>query len=300
MKSLKVNCALITTLLFWASAFVGIRIGLESYSPGSLALLRFLVASVCMGIIYYCLPGKKRLTGTDRILLLFIGVVGIGIYNICLNIGETVVSAGIASFIIGLMPVFTIILSILFLGERPGRRVGLGILISFVGLFLLVLSEKNSTVGIGVLLILVSAFCGSFYSITQKRFLRNYHPVAITAWVIWGGTLFLLWFILDLWHELPRASFKATGAAVYMGIFPAALAYVAWCYVLNHLPASSASIYLYALPVLSTVMGCLILKEYPSWLSLMGGSIALIGAFIANRKKKPVYLCVQSSRITLR
>ncbi|MBT3301524.1 MAG: EamA family transporter, partial [Bacteroidetes bacterium] len=37
-------------ILFWASAFVGIRSALESYSPQALALLRFLIASFILGI----------------------------------------------------------------------------------------------------------------------------------------------------------------------------------------------------------------------------------------------------------
>ena len=40
--------ALGVTLVFWASAFAGIRAGLKAYAPGELALLRFLVASTVL------------------------------------------------------------------------------------------------------------------------------------------------------------------------------------------------------------------------------------------------------------
>lgn len=36
------------TIISWASAFAGIRVGLEGYSPYSLALLRYAVASVLL------------------------------------------------------------------------------------------------------------------------------------------------------------------------------------------------------------------------------------------------------------
>ena len=67
-----------------------------------------------------------------------------------------------------------------------------------------------------------------------------------------------------------------------MGVFPAALAYVGWCYVLSIWSASKVSLYLYALPILSTLMGGLILHEEPSSLSLLGAMIALVGAVTAN------------------
>ena len=52
MQDFKVNCVLVSSILLWASAFVGIKIALTSYSPGSLALLRFIIASACMYLLY--------------------------------------------------------------------------------------------------------------------------------------------------------------------------------------------------------------------------------------------------------
>lgn len=298
MGSLKVHCALVLTLLFWASAFVGIRVGLTAYSPGALALLRFLVASFAMAIIYFYLPAKKKISWPERLQLLLLGVAGIGIYNICLNYGELSVSAGVASFIIGLIPVVTIVLSVLFLHERPGSAVWLGILISFIGLLFLILGEEESSASMisGALVILIATFMGAFYTVAQKRYLRNYHPVAVTAWIIWGGTFMLLIFSPQLWQEIKLASQQATFAAVYMGVFPAAFAYVAWSYVLHHWSAYKASMYLYALPLLSTFMGFILLHEESSVLSLCGGVISLTGALLATRLRvsQPVLAQVET------
>ncbi|WP_058519248.1 DMT family transporter [Legionella parisiensis] len=284
MPSFKVGFVVTIAIVLWASAFVGIRIGLAAYSPGALALLRFIVASLCMLIIYYSLGIEKRVAWKDRLQLLLTGMAGIGIYNICLNYGELSVSAGIASFILGLMPVLTVILSLIFLQEKLARGVWVGIIISISGLALLAI-DNNSEPGMqqGILAILVSALMGAILTIIQKQFVSIYHPVAIIAWVMWGGTLLLSIFLPDMLQQIQRADFQTTAAVVYMGIFPAALAYLAWAYVLKYLPASSASIMLYALPIVSTLMGFLLLNEQPSFLSLVGCSITLVGAFIANR-----------------
>lgn len=287
MSSFKVNVAILITLLLWASAFVGIRIGLSAYTPGALALLRFLVASVCMFFIHRYFAHTNKIPWRARLQIMLLGVAGIGIYNICLNVGEMTVSAGVASFVIGLIPVMTIFLSIVFLKERPNALVWLGVAISFIGL-LGILSGESATLApdSGVLIILVSALMGGIYNVWQKKFLRDYHPAVITAWVIWGGTVMLLGFAPDLYREIGPAHTEATLAAIYMGIFPAAIAYVAWSYVLDNMTASIASAYLYALPVLSTVMGFCLLGERPSALSLSGGVIALFGALLASRARQ--------------
>lgn len=284
MQSFKVNCLLVGTIVLWASAFVGIRIALTGYSPGSLALLRFLVASLCMAIIYHSQGVKKVMPWNDRIQLLITGMLGIGVYNICLNYGEITVTAGIASFVIGLMPVITVLLSLIFLQEKLNKAVWMGILISLVGLFLLAMGEGAQTdMRQGVVMILVSALTGAILTIIQKKFLKIYNPIAVISWVMWGGTLLLLIFSNQLLQEIKIADYKSTMAVIYMGIFPAAIAYVAWSYILKKLPASKASLTLYALPLVSTLLGYLLLDEQPSLISLIGGSIALIGALVANR-----------------
>jgi len=287
VSSFKVNIAIIITLLLWASAFVGIRIGLTGYTPGALALLRFLVASFCMIFVHRYFAKNNRIPWKSRLQIMLLGMAGIGIYNICLNVGEMTVSAGVASFVIGLIPVMTIFLSIIFLKERPNVFVWLGMLISFIGLLGILFGESSSfTPDAGVLIILVSALMGGIYNVSQKKFLRDYHPAVITAWVIWGGTFMLLWFAPDLYQQINIARHEATFAAIYMGIFPAAVAYVAWSFVLDNMSASIASAYLYALPVLSTAMGFFLLGEIPSVLSLSGGIIALSGALLASRTRQ--------------
>lgn len=284
MQSFKVSCIVIIAIVLWASAFVGIRIGLIGYSPGALALLRFCIASLFMALIYYSQGLKQRVSWKDRIQLVIAGMGGIGIYNLCLNYGELSVSAGVASFIIGLMPVMTVILSLIFLQEKLGRGTWLGIFISILGLAILSFGEHSqSGMQQGVLAILVSALMGAILTIVQKQFASTYHPVAIISWVMWGGTLLLLIFTPTLLQEIQTAPLQTTVAVIYMGIFPAALAYLAWGYVLKYLSASKASITLYALPIVSTFLGFILLNEQPSFFSLIGSGITLCGAFIANR-----------------
>lgn len=284
MRSFKISCIVMITIMLWASAFVGIRIGLNDYSPGALALLRFMIASCCLFVIYQSLGIKKSVAWKDRIQLLIAGMAGIGIYNICLNYGELSVSAGVASFVIGLMPVMTVFLSFLFLREKLSAGAWFGIFVSLLGLALLAMGESSEPgMQQGIMAILVSAFMGAVLTIIQKQFVTVYHPVAIISWIMWGGTLFLAGFFPELRVQIQSAQFQTTMAVVYMGIFPAALAYLAWGYALKYLSASGASISLYALPIVSTFLGFILLDELPSFMSLIGSAITLVGAFIASR-----------------
>src|SRR5262249_34281763 len=63
-----------------------------------------------------------------------------------------------------------------------------------------------------------------------------------------------------------------TLAAVYLGLFPTVLAYVAWSYVLTHLPAPRASVYAYLVPPLSTCIALAWVNEVPRLSLLIGGA----------------------------
>jgi drug/metabolite transporter (DMT)-like permease len=286
--------ALVLVMALWASAFVGIRAGLQGYSPGSLALLRYLVASVCIAFLYFKTSTQRfpTLKISEWLLVLFLGITGIGVYNIALNYGEITVSAGIASFIMSQSPVLSILLAMFFLHERLTKLGWLGVFISFVGITLIFTAEKhNAHITAGIWYVLLALIISGYYSILQKPLLSKLTPIAFITYAIWTGTAAMLIYLPQLLTELPRAPLTATFAAVYNGIFPGAVAYALWSYILGRMPAMRASSYLYLLPLFATLLGWLWLGEVPLWLSVMGGIIALVGAiFVAKGVHYPLLL----------
>jgi drug/metabolite transporter (DMT)-like permease len=137
--SIKVKLALTIAMVLWASAFVGIRASLQSYSPGGLALYRFAVASVAMYVIYMRLPKRSKINFVDVLQLLLLGAATVATYHLALNYGEVTVPSGMASFIISQSPVITTFIAVVFLKERISKYGLLGMGISVLGMTVILL-----------------------------------------------------------------------------------------------------------------------------------------------------------------
>jgi drug/metabolite transporter (DMT)-like permease len=269
-------------LILWASAFPGIRAGLSGYAPQHLVLLRLLTASVALLLIA---PFQKVRLPQLRYLpsLLLLGLTGITGYNLALSYGETNVSSGTASLLVNCAPVITALLAVPLLKERIQPRGWIGLIVSLGGVAIIV---TNSGSGIAfnpwALLVLLAAALQSIFVILQKRLLADYRPFELTCYAIWSGTLVSLLFLPGLVSACKAAPFQATIAVIYLGIFPAAIAYLSWAIVLSRLPASQAVSLLYAIPVLSFVIAWFWLHESLLLSTLLGGALALAGVLLLN------------------
>ncbi|MDV2989457.1 MAG: DMT family transporter [Dehalogenimonas sp.] len=280
----KALLAISVTLIFWASSFAGNRAGLESYSPGAMILLRFLTASAVLGTYAWFTRGIRWPRKSDLGWIIFGGAIGITAYHTLLANGQLTVTAGSASFIIGAVPIFTGLLAAITLHEKLTVRQWIGIAVSFSGIVLIAFGEGGHLeFETGALLILLAALSTSIFFVIQKRLLKYYKPLEVTCYSFWAGTALMLVFLPDLVRDLPSAAAGPTTAVIYLGIFPAALAYLTWNYVFTRTTASVATSFMYLNPIVATLIAFVWLGEIPSAIAALGGLLALTGVIITAR-----------------
>ena len=277
--------AVAAAVIFGASAYAAIGAGLASYSPGPLALMRMLFASVVL--VLYAVPGRLRLPGVrDLPAALLAGLFAFALYNVALIYGQITASAGAASLIIASIPIFTALLAAAFLGERLDGRGWAGIVVGFLGVVLITFGEGGGFgVDAGALYVLLAAISGSVYFAFQKPYVEKYGSLTFTAYAIWAGTILLLPFLPGLLREVRTAPTDATLAVAYLGVFPTVVAYATAAYVFSRLPASRAVTLEYLFPPVAIVIAYLWLGEVPSVPSVIGGAIALVGVTLVNSRR---------------
>ncbi|MBD1373108.1 EamA family transporter [Hazenella sp. IB182357] len=280
----KVLSAHLITIVIWASAFPGIRAGLEHYTPGHLSLFRLLIGSVLL--LLFALVTRMKLPDLrDVPVILLLGFLGFTVYHVGLNMGEKTVAAGPASLIVSMTPVFSILLAAAFMKERLRLIAWVGTLISFFGVSLISF-EKGGVLSfnMGVLFILIASLAESIYFVFQNRYLEKYGFLSFTTYTILAGTIPMLFFLPGLYEAVITSTTEATLSVIYLGIFPTVIPYFTLAYVVSKVGSSEATSALFLTPVLSFIIAWIWLGEVPTLLSLIGGAISLIGVILVNVK----------------
>jgi drug/metabolite transporter (DMT)-like permease len=276
------------TVLLWASAFVAIRAAVEDVPALPLAVVRYLIASVVLAGVM----AATRTRVPRRRAWLRLGVVGffgIAVYNVALNVGLESIGAGSASLLVNTAPIFTAVIGALVLRERVPRPVQAGIAVGFLGACLIVVGEgKGFTVEPAALVVLVAAIAQSLYFILQRPLLGEYNALQVVSVAVWIGAGLMLPFSLTAVGDVWAAPLSAKLLTLYLGVFPAAVAYVLWSIGLSRVPVATAAAFLYGVPPTAVLLAWAFLGEVPGALTLVGGAIALAGVIAVNTlKRKP-------------
>ena len=279
--------AVIFLVIFWASAFIGIKIALEGLTPGHLSLLRFLIASATLLPVLIAMKARLLPEIKDIPYFFMLGALGISIYHTALNFGELGVSAGAAALILATVPALSAVLARFILKDRLPILAWFGIVISFFGVVLIAIGDSASFgLNIYAVLIMVSAVVAAFANVLQKPMFKSYRAIEVSAYMTWSGTILLLVFLPGLSADIASASLRPLLATLYIGVCSAAIANALFTFILSKIPVGQATSYLYAIPVTSLVIAWFVLGEVPSQLTALGGAIALVGIVIVNEARK--------------
>jgi drug/metabolite transporter (DMT)-like permease len=280
--------AALTTIVLWASAFVGIRAADRVLSPGSLALARLVVGTIALGALVIArrqpLPQRSDLPG-----LVACGLLWFGAYNLLLNQAERTVDAGTAAMLVNTGPVFVAILSGLFLHEGFPRRLVVGCAVGFGGAVIIgfATSTHGFQAGLGAVLCVAAAVVYAGGVTAEKPLLARNSALTVTWLACTIGAVVCLPFAPQLVHELGRADTGTLAWAVYLGICPTAVGFSFWAYALARTSGGRMGAMGYLVPPVAILLGWLILGAVPPPLALIGGVLCLAGVAVTRCTRPP-------------
>lgn len=276
------------TVLFWSSAFIGIRDVGDQISAGALSFGRLAVGALALGIVV-AIRGERLPPRSDVGRLLIVGILWFGVYNVALNAAEREIDAGTAAMLINTGPVLIALLAGVVLGEGFPRTLIAGCAVAFAGAIVIGLATgaRSADAGVGTALCLLAAAVYAIAVIAQKPLLERTSALQVTFWACLIGAVACLPFAPTLVRESGDATVSAPVWIIYLGLFPTAVGFTTWAYALNRTSAGRMGATTYLVPPLAILLGWIALSESPPALAFAGGALCLAGVALTRRERMP-------------
>ncbi len=282
----------LVAVLLWSVNAIVSKMAAGLIDPAAISFYRWLLALLLM--TPFVLPGvwRNRAAVKHHGWRLFIlGLLGMVLYQSLAYYAAHSVTALFMGILNSLIPLLTVLLSILLLGIAPTLGVLLGALLSLVGLVWLISEGHPATlfsqgIGLGELMMLAASTSYALYGVLTRRW-----SISLPNWQsLYVQVFFGVWLLLPGFLLAPDIALTPQNIPLilFAGIAASLVAPFLWIQGVIRLGANTTSIFMYLAPVFTALIAILFLQEQLQAYHLVGGGITLAGVILAQRLRIPL------------
>ena len=286
--SIKGHIFAVTTITIWSSTFIVSKILLNQFTPLQILVVRYLLAIVFLTLLY---PKFKKPTSIkEEILFLFIGG-ALAFYFVFENTALQHTYSSNVSLIVATIPLLTGILSmIVYKTHFFTLKSIIGFILAYLGVFLIIIngSKFEGVEPIGDFLALGAAAMFAIYSVLMEKTSKDYHMIQLTRKVFLYGLLVLLFVVVvkgqPVTFEVINA--RIVASMLFLGIVASSLAFILWNNAIKAIGPVKTNQYIYLIPVVTTIMSALVLKEKITYMTLIGTLLIIMGLYLSEKSQE--------------
>ena len=277
-------------VVIWGLNFIAIKWALNDMSPLLLNALRFLFASI--PAVFFIKPQKIPL----KQLLLYAVLMFMLQFSLLFTGIQAGIPAGVASLILQTQVFFTLLLAIIFLGEKPTIVQIFGGCVAFSGIALVAVNSPDGLTFLGFILIILAAITwGTGNFITKKMGQINMLSLVVWSSFLSWPPLLLLVILIDgpqvVWQSVQDISWLSLFSLLYISYAATLFGASAWSWLVSRYPLSMIAPFTLSVPVIALLSAGYLLDEpLHDWkiiaaLLVIGGlCINIISAAVRNAK----------------
>ena len=195
--------------------------------------------------------------------------------------GLNIIDASSAVLLVQLEVPFGIIIAFFLLKEIPTIKNIIGLVIAFIGVFILTGAPNLEGKYIGVLLVLAGAFTWSLGAVMAKPLSKKIGAYALMTWLaVFSGPMLFFISVLINGNPIPyflSANLNSWLTVLFLGFIMQPVGYASWYYVLRKYPVNKVMPVLLLLPVTGLITSIFLLGEDPPKQVFLGGIVIIFG-----------------------
>ena len=277
---------LLAMAVIWGVNFVVVKYATHIFSPVAFTGLRVGTAAAFLVAFAYA-RGGFALSRHDVLRLLFLGVIGNGLYQLFFVHGVARTRAGNASLIVGAAPAFIALVARARGMERVKRMTLVGIALSVIGVGIVIAGSAKSSSGnentlLGSVLVFLGVLCWTAYTIMLQPYTKRIDVIQLSAVTLVGGAVPL---VIASMPALISTNWSAIGAGgwlavLYSSVLSMGVAYFFWYRGLRVLGPTRTAVYSNLQPIVALIAAWAFLGEIPTMFQGVGAVTIIAGVFL--------------------
>jgi drug/metabolite transporter (DMT)-like permease len=276
--------------LIWGSNFIYMKLAAQHISSLQIAFYRILCGFI--PVFIYAIIRKdlhwRQIKHSGHFIVM--GLLASAVYYYGFAKGTSLLLSGVAGALSGAIPLFSFLLAIIFLPEERATPTKIiGVLVGLAGVILIARptgAQLNSSNLEGVLYIVGGSLSVGASFVYAKKFIipLRLPAVALTTYQLAAGLL-ALGLITDFSgsSQILTSPHAAIGLVIGLGFLGTGLAYIIYYFIVAKLGAVSASSVTYIPPLVSLLIGTLLVGEIITTLDYCATALIFIGVFLLKR-----------------
>lgn len=278
MKKGTAVTGLLLVTIIWGGGFIASDMALESLQPFQIMMIRFLLASVLMGVVsaksLKCIKKKEIIAG---------GLMGIALFAAFgfQIVGLQYTTPSKNAFLTALNVVIVPFISYIFLKKKIGKKGMIGAVLSVIGVAILSL-KGNFSLGLGDVLTLICALGFAFQIFLTGEFVKKYQASVLNF--VQMVTAFLLSLLSMFFFGETHFQVVTKGwiSVLYLGVISTTVCYLIQTLCQKYVDETKSAIILSMESVFGTLFSVIILHEVITLRMIIGSAIILIAVIISN------------------
>lgn len=285
---------IITLALLIGPSFLFNKIALVDIEPLTVVSLRIGFAAILLALLLKCKKISFRVSKKFLMNALILGFFAQGFPFVCFCYSLFYIPTSVSALMNGMMPVFSILLARWFLDERLTTNKIMGIALGLFGFCILfipsLLHKSKAFNALGMSLSLMGSLSYAVAAVYGRKRVVGINPLTMSFYQLASCVLYLfpLAFLLEFpLQDLRASSLSTWGAVGCAALLGTAFSTLVYYRILLTQGVAAVSIVTYLVPIISTVLGVVFLKESLHSHFMIAATCILFGIVLVNKKAKP-------------
>jgi drug/metabolite transporter (DMT)-like permease len=292
-KQLQSHVAIFTANVIFGLGVPATKLLLEGWvTPMSYMATRCIGAALIFWIVSLCMP-RERVERKDLLVIMGSGLLGFVVSQTLTAWALNFTSPVYFSLIAALTPVATMLMAMLFIGEKISPRGMVGVALGIGGALLMVWQSGLSVAAgsndlWGIVLAVLSLLTWAMYLIATRKVSAKYSAVTQMKWVFLISSVAVLPFSIDdlMTSPLYSAQWQWSGALemAFIVVFATVMGYFAIPFAMKYLRATTVSVYTNLQPVVASLVAFALGQDALTWDKPVAAVLVLLGAWMVTKK----------------